>query len=57
VYAPAAGEVVAVNDTLVAAPASLIPDPYAAWLFRLKRDKKFDTGKLLDANTYETGLE
>jgi glycine cleavage system H protein len=57
VYAPAAGEVVAVNDALVAAPASLNRDPYAAWLFRLKPDAKFDAGKLLDADAYEKGLE
>ncbi|MGH8721806.1 MAG: glycine cleavage system protein GcvH [Burkholderiales bacterium] len=57
VYAPAAGEVVAVNEALVAAPASLNQDPYAAWLFRLKPDAKFDAGKLLDADAYEKGLE
>lgn len=57
VYAPAAGEVVAVNEALVAAPTSLNQDPYAAWLFRLKPDAKFDAGKLLDADAYEKGLE
>ena len=57
VYAPAAGEVVAVNEALVATPASLNQDPYAAWLFRLKPNAKFDAGKLLDAGAYEQGLE
>ena len=56
VYAPAAGEVVAVNEALVAAPASLNQDPYAAWLFRIKPAAGFDPGKLLDAAAYEKGL-
>ena len=36
VYAPIAGEVVAVNDALPGAPETLNADAYAAWLFRLK---------------------
>ncbi|MDA1117299.1 MAG: glycine cleavage system protein GcvH [Proteobacteria bacterium] len=56
VYAPVAGEVVAVNEALVAAPASVNQDPYAAWLFRLKAAAGFDPGKLLDAAAYEKGL-
>jgi len=53
VYAPAAGEVVAVNEALVAAPASVNQDPYAAWLFRIKPAAGFDPGRLLDAAAYE----
>lgn len=56
VYSPAAGEVVAVNEALVAAPASVNQDPYAAWLFRLKPAAAFDPGKLLDAAAYEKDL-
>ncbi|MEO8344268.1 MAG: glycine cleavage system protein GcvH [Betaproteobacteria bacterium] len=53
VYAPIAGEVVAVNEALTDSPESLNADAYAAWLFRLK---PADTGALatmLDAAAYE----
>lgn len=53
VYAPAAGEVVAVNDAVVDAPGDLNKDPYAAWLFRIKPATGFDAGKLLDAAAYQ----
>jgi len=53
VYAPAAGEVVAVNEALAKTPGELNKDPYAAWLFRLKPAAGFDAGKLLDAAAYE----
>lgn len=53
VYAPAAGEVVAVNDAVVDAPGELNKDPYAAWLFRIKPSGKLDSAKLLDAAAYE----
>lgn len=53
VYAPAAGEVVAVNDAVVDAPGELNKDPYAAWLFRIKPAAGFDAGKLLDAAAYQ----
>ena len=36
VYAPVAGEVVAVNGALSEAPGNLNKDPYASWLFRIK---------------------
>lgn len=53
VYAPAAGEVVAVNEAIVAAPANVNKDPYAAWLFRIKPAAGFDPARLLDAAAYE----
>ena len=53
VYAPAAGEVVAVNDAVVDAPGDLNKDPYAAWLFRIRPAAGFDPGELLDAAAYE----
>ena len=36
VYAPIAGEVVAVNADVTGAPEAVNADAYAAWLFRLK---------------------
>ena len=56
VYAPVAGEVVAVNSAVVETPADLNKDPYAAWLIRIKPAATFDPAKLLDAATYEKGL-
>ena len=56
VYAPAAGEVVAVNEAVAESPGELNRDPYAAWLYCIKPDAGFDAGKLLDAAAYEKGL-
>lgn len=56
VYAPAAGEVVAVNEAVATSPGDLNQDPYAAWLYRIKPAAGFDAGKLLDAAAYEKGL-
>ena len=56
VYAPVAGEVVAVNDAAVEAPGDLNEDPYATWLFRIKPAAGFDAGKLLDAAAYEKSV-
>ncbi|MDH4325707.1 MAG: glycine cleavage system protein GcvH [Betaproteobacteria bacterium] len=56
VYAPVAGEVVAVNSAAAEAPAELNKDPYAAWLMRIKPAVKFDPATLLDAAAYEKGL-
>lgn len=56
VYAPAAGEVVAVNEAVIKSPGDLNQDPYAAWLYRIKPEAGFDAGKLLDAAAYDKGL-
>ena len=52
IYAPVAGEVVAVNQAAADAPESVNQDAYAAWLFRLKPDNAADLDKLLDAAAY-----
>ena len=52
IYAPIAGEVVAVNQAAVDAPESVNQDAYAAWLFRLKPDNAADLDGLLDAAAY-----
>lgn len=56
VYAPVAGEVVAVNDALAQAPEGVNEDAWAAWLFRLKPASAADTAGLLDAAAYEATL-
>jgi glycine cleavage system H protein len=57
VYAPVAGEVVAVNSALAEAPGQLNQDPYASWLFRIKPATGAAPSGLLDAAAYEKGLD
>jgi glycine cleavage system H protein len=56
VYAPVAGEVVAVNSAVAEAPGDLNKDPYASWLFRIKPADGAGPAGLLDAAAYEKGL-
>ena len=53
VYAPLAGEVVAVNDEVTSAPEKVNENAYEAWLFRLKPADPDALAKLLDAAAYE----
>ncbi|MDR1529158.1 MAG: glycine cleavage system protein GcvH [Burkholderiales bacterium] len=53
IYAPLAGTVVEVNDTVRGAPETINQDAYEAWLFKIKPvDAKAIDG-LLDAAAYE----
>ncbi|GAB3998844.1 glycine cleavage system protein GcvH [Nocardioides marmoraquaticus] len=57
VYAPVGGEVVARNEALDATPELVNTDPYGeGWLFEVVPD---DSGSsdLLDAETYQAGLD
>jgi glycine cleavage system H protein len=56
VYAPVAGEIVAVNSAVAEAPGDLNKDPYASWLFRIKPAGGAEPARLLDAAAYEKGL-
>jgi glycine cleavage system H protein len=53
VYAPLAGDVVAVNDEVTSAPEKVNENAYDAWLFRLKPADPDAPSKLLDAAAYE----
>ena len=53
IYAPVAGEVVAVNEELAASPERINQDAYAAWMFKLKPVDPAELGQLLDAVAYE----
>jgi glycine cleavage system H protein len=53
IYAPVAGEIVAVNTAVSDAPDSVNKDAYAAWMFKLKPASAADLDKLLDAKAYE----
>ena len=58
VYAPLAGQVVATNGALDAAPETVNSDPYGAgWLVRLRIDDADVLTGLLDAAGYAATLE
>ena len=55
VYAPIAGEVIAVNDTLASSPQSVNEAPYeAGWLFRLKPSTPGAEKALLTVESYKS---
>ena len=56
IYAPVAGEVVAVNEDLPNAPEGVNQDAYGAWLFRLKPTDPAAVDALLDAAAYEAAI-
>jgi glycine cleavage system H protein len=56
VYAPVAGEVVAVNGALDGAPETVNQDAYGSWLFRLKPESAAGLASLLDAAAYQATL-
>lgn len=57
VYAPLAGTITAVNESLADAPEALNQDAYGSWLVRLKPDNPGDLERLLDAATYRNSVE
>lgn len=58
VYAPIAGEVIAVNTKLADAPEVLNQDPYGeGWMWKMKPASAADIDALLDAAGYAKVLE
>lgn len=58
IYAPVAGEVVAINEALADSPETINNDPYGeAWFFRLKPANGADLNQLLDAAAYQASLD
>jgi len=57
IYAPLAGEVLAINEALKDAPEALNRDAFSAWLFRLKPANAAELGALLDAAAYQAQIE
>lgn len=57
VYAPIAGEVVAANGDIEAAPEAINADAYAAWMFKLKPTNSADVDALMDAAAYQALVE
>ena len=57
-YAPVAGEVVAVNEELAANPALVNQEPYGeGWMIRLKPREAAEFNRLLSNQDYEKLLE
>ena len=52
IYAPVAGDVVAINSGVTETPEQVNADAYANWFYKLKPANPGDTGKLLDATAY-----
>ncbi len=53
IYAPVAGEIVAVNDALVSNPALINTDPYGAgWMFKIKLANAADVEAMLSPEAY-----
>lgn len=52
IYAPIAGEIVAVNQDAADKPESVNQDAYSAWLFKIRPDNAGDYNGLLDADAY-----
>ncbi len=54
IYAPVAGEVIAINDALEDAPETINSDPYQdGWFFKLQPNDADELGKLLSAEAYD----
>lgn len=56
IYAPLAGEIVAVNETLRERPESINEDAYAAWMYRMRPTDPAAVAALLDADGYRQSI-
>jgi glycine cleavage system H protein len=56
IYAPVAGEVVAVNEGAAGSPESVNDNAYDAWLFKLKPANGDDVDGLLSADAYQATI-
>jgi glycine cleavage system H protein len=52
IYAPVAGEIVAANADLAAAPEKVNQDAFGSWLYRIEPANAGDVDQLLDAEGY-----
>ncbi len=57
VYAPAAGELVAVNAALADTPEAINSDPYGSWMIKLKLADAAELDGLMDAAAYKAYIE
>ena len=54
VYAPVAGEVVAVNDAVRDSPEAINADAFSAWMWKMKPSG--DLGSLMNAEAYKQNI-
>lgn len=52
IYAPVAGEVIAINTSVTEAPEKVNADAYGNWLYKIRPANAADAEKLLDAAAY-----
>ena len=57
IYAPVAGEVIAVNPALTDNPELVNEDPYANWFFKLQPAAVAELDTLLDAAAYQAAAD
>ena len=58
IYAPVAGEIIAVNEALEDSPELLNESPFeAGWMFRIKISSNDDIADLLDADAYKQSVD
>lgn len=57
IYAPIAGEVIAINEALTDAPENVNSDPYGSWFFKLKPADAAELEQLLDAAAYQAACD
>lgn len=58
IYAPIAGEIIAVNEDLEDAPETVNNDPYGdGWMFKIKADDASEVDALLDAAGYQAAID
>ncbi|TRW48073.1 glycine cleavage system protein GcvH [Aliidiomarina halalkaliphila] len=58
IYAPIAGEIIAVNEELEDSPELVNNDPFGdGWLFKIKADDESEVAGLLDAEGYAASIE
>src|SRR5256714_6201355 len=56
IYAPVSGEIVAVDEQVVASPEMINADAYGHWLYKLKPANAADVASLLDAAAYTAAV-
>lgn len=57
VYAPIAGEVIAVNAEVESSPEKINRDAYGAWMFKMHPVSVAEVAALLDASAYRAHVE
>ncbi|WP_348733153.1 glycine cleavage system protein GcvH [Rheinheimera texasensis] len=58
IYAPIAGEIVAVNDALTDSPELVNSAPYTdGWMFKIKASDESEVAGLLDAAGYKNAID